>query len=79
MDFAAQAKLARFVSAGAPALYTAPFGFNLGDARDRSFDRQRYADYIVIQWTFFRPVGAQSTAHLWHTDPLTPYCFIFEL
>ncbi len=36
IDFAALAKLARFVSAGAPALRTLPFGFNPGDARDMS-------------------------------------------
>ncbi len=32
IGFAAQATLARFVSAGAPTLYTLPFGFNPGDA-----------------------------------------------
>ncbi len=32
IGFAAQAKLARFVSARAPALHTLSFGFNPGDA-----------------------------------------------
>ncbi len=32
IDFAAQAKPARFVSAGAAALHTLPFSFNPGDA-----------------------------------------------
>ncbi len=32
IGFAAQAKLVRFVSAGAFALHTLPFGFNPGDA-----------------------------------------------
>ncbi len=36
IDFAAQAKLARFEIAGASALHTLPFGFNPGDARYRS-------------------------------------------
>ncbi len=31
IDFRAQAKLVRFVSAGMSALNTLPFGFNLGD------------------------------------------------
>ncbi len=32
IGFAAQARLVRFVSAGAPALHTLPFGFTPGDA-----------------------------------------------
>ncbi len=36
IGFAAQAKLVRFVNAGASALHTLPFGFNPDDARDRS-------------------------------------------
>ncbi len=36
INFAVQAMLIRFVSAGASTLHTVSFGFNPGDARDRS-------------------------------------------
>ncbi len=46
IGFPAQAKLVRFVSAGASALLTLRFGYNPGDVKVRSG-----ADYTAIWWT----------------------------
>ncbi len=39
IGFAAQAKLSRFVIAGATAVHALPFGFNPGDAIEWELDR----------------------------------------
>ncbi len=57
------------MSAGAAALHTTPFGFNPGDARDRSLIGGVLTTPQFVG-PFCRSVGAQFTAQSWHTDPL---------
>ncbi len=60
--FVVQAKPVRFESAGAFALHTLPFGFNPGDARDKSLIRRVVLITPPFVGPFCRPVGAQSAA-----------------
>ncbi len=45
------------------------------DARDGSLDGRGVLSTPPFVGPFRRSVGAQSTAKLWHTDPLTPMYF----
>ncbi len=72
IDFAAQAKLARFVSSGASAPYTLPFGFDHGDAMDGNLIGRVVLSTPPFVGPFCRSLSAKSTAQPWHTYPLTP-------
>ncbi len=74
IGFAAPAKLVRFVSVVASALYiyTLPFGLNPGDATETQEIGGRGIP-ITPPFTgpFCMSVGAQSIAQSWHASPLT--------
>ncbi len=67
--FAAQAKLARFVSAGSTAHHTLRFSLNPGDASDRNLTGRGVLTTLPFVG-LCGLVGAQSTAQPWHADPL---------
>ncbi len=67
----------RFESTGASALHILLFGFNPGDARDRSLIGRGVLIAPPFVGPLCRSAGAQSTTQPWHSDPLTP--FIYKL
>ncbi len=67
IGFAAQTRLARFMTTGASALHTFPLGFNPGDARDRNLIGRGVVTNPSFVGPFCMSVGAQSAAQPWHT------------
>ncbi len=58
IGFAAQAKLVRLENAGASTLHILPFGFNPGDARDRSLIGRGVVTTPLFVGPFCLSVGA---------------------
>ncbi len=69
-------KLVQFVSPGASALHTLPFGFNPGGVGDMSLIGRGVVTTPPFIDPFCRSVGARSTAQSGHTDPLTSDGFL---
>ncbi len=62
VDFAAQARPARFEIAGASALHALSFGFNPGDARNMSLIGRGVVTTLPFVGPFCMSIGSRSSA-----------------